>query len=64
MVGLAIYKGMQIKPVISPLFLNKVLKIDNTSEDLRWLDEQLYEGLMRLKHSSFADSLGLDFTIA
>jgi ubiquitin-protein ligase E3 C len=38
MIGKAIYERIIIQPVLSKVFLNKVLELNNSIEDLRNLD--------------------------
>jgi len=48
-VGKAIYEGILIQPIFSRCFLNKVLGKSNHIDELKLLDEKLYENVMFLK---------------
>ena len=63
MVGKAIYENHLIEPLFSVIFLNRILRVKNTINELKFSDQMLYKNLLQLKHKEgFADTLGLTFT--
>lgn len=64
MVGKSIYENHLIESMFSTIFLNRVLGIKNTINELKLVDSQLYKGLLQLKHKEgIAESLGLTFSV-
>ncbi len=56
-VGKSIFEGILIQPIFSRCFLNKVLGKTNHIDDLKLLDEKLYENVMYLKHHEACNHL-------
>jgi hypothetical protein len=48
-VGKAIYENILIEPVLSRVFLNRILGKKNTIDELSFIDSDLYKNLMKLK---------------
>lgn len=50
--------------MFSVIFLNRILRIPNTINELKYSDQMLYKSLLQLKHKEgIADSLGLNFSV-
>ena len=63
--GKAIYENILIESQFSFIFLNRLLRIPNTINELKYADQILYKNLMKLKHNSdIASSLDLSFTVS
>jgi len=64
MTGKAIYEHILIDSMFSVIFLNRILRIPNTINELKYADPMLYKNLMLLKHKNdVAEKLGLTFSI-
>jgi len=62
--GKAIYEHILLENVFSVIFLNRILKIPNTMNELKFADPTLYKNLMLLKHKNdVADKLHLTFSV-
>lgn len=64
LVGKAIYEYILFDSVFSVIFLNRILGVPNTINELKYADPTLYKNLMLLKHrNDVADSLNLTFSV-
>jgi len=62
--GKAMYEHILLENVFSVIFLNRILKIPNTINELKFADPTLYKNLMLLKHKNdVADKLHLTFSV-
>lgn len=50
MVGKAIFDGVLLKCTFSKTFLNRLVRKNNTLDDLKAVDKQVYDNLMYLKY--------------
>lgn len=65
MTGKAIYENILIEPMLSVIFLNRILRIPNTINELKYADQMLYKSLVQLKHKAgIVDTLGLTFSVS
>jgi len=64
-VGKAVYEGILLKATFARFFLNKFVDKSNSVDDLKTLDEELYNNLMYLKYYTEGDvaDLNLTFTV-
>ena len=63
LVGKAIYEGVVVNIPFAPFFLNNVLGVGNTLDDLRTLDPQQLQSLKRLKEMADVSEACLYFSI-
>lgn len=65
MVGKAIYENNLIESMFSVIFLNRILRVKNTINELKYADKMLYKNLLQLKHKEgLAENLGLTFSVS
>lgn len=65
MVGKAIYENNLLESTFSVIFLNRILGVKNTINELKYSDQVLYKNLLQLKHKEgFAENLGLTFSVS
>lgn len=62
MVGKAIYEGVLIEPILSRVFINKILHRKNNVNELRYYDKTIYESMMKMKKESVA-GMGITFSV-
>jgi len=63
MLGKALYEGILVDVTFAGFFLAKWLGRQSFLDDLRSLDEKLYNGLLHLKREPHPETLALDFTV-
>jgi len=63
MLGKALYEGILVDVTFAGFFLAKWLGRQSFLDDLRSLDEKLYNGLLHLKKEANFEALALDFTV-
>ena len=65
-VGKALYEGVLLKCRFARFFLNKIVSKSNQVDDLKAIDQQLYDNLMMVKYydDSGIEDLGLTMTVA
>lgn len=65
-VGKALYEGVLLKCRFARFFLNKIVSKSNQVDDLKAIDQQLYDNLMQVKYyeDSPVEDLGLTMTVA
>eukprot|EP00330_Aristerostoma_sp_ATCC50986_P002331 CAMPEP_0114596724 /NCGR_PEP_ID=MMETSP0125-20121206/18861_1 /TAXON_ID=485358 ORGANISM="Aristerostoma sp., Strain ATCC 50986" /NCGR_SAMPLE_ID=MMETSP0125 /ASSEMBLY_ACC=CAM_ASM_000245 /LENGTH=282 /DNA_ID=CAMNT_0001800275 /DNA_START=1395 /DNA_END=2243 /DNA_ORIENTATION=+ len=62
--GKAIYESILLESVFSVIFLNRILSVRNTINELKYADPEFYKNLMMLKHKKdIASSFGLTFSV-
>jgi len=62
--GKAVYEHILLESVFSVIFLNRILKVPNTINELKYADPTLYKNLILLKHKNdVADKLNLTFSV-
>lgn len=51
LVGKAVYEGINIDQKFAEPFLNLLIGRFNTFEDMQYIDPEVYQGLLNIKHS-------------
>jgi len=59
MTGKAIYEHILLDSMFSVIFLNRILRIANTINELKYADPILYKNLMLLKHKNVMKKIGI-----